>query len=228
MSLTGLDPDDDAPPAEFAALPTVLPLDARQLRERTIRDYARNMGAPGMPSTIEEIERLAVADLVLSDAVTRDAPAHIPPTAAQVAEAKVARRQTLAEEQRAKGVELTNEAPRELGPQFDLPPEFGTSDRWGHAKGRLAAIVAGAGAPKRFASGAFDFRSMTSTCACPDLAYRFLAAWCDFDLRYVAQTAKHNPFFGMSSRDASLKLARVVEDLCDASTGRLGQWWVPK
>jgi len=32
----------------------------------------------------------------------------------------------------------------------------------------------------------------------------------------------------MPKREASMKLAREVEDICDASSGRLGPWQVPK
>lgn len=223
--------EDSAPPAlmpgdPVAALRPVK--DPHELRDRTIRDYTRSMGAPGMPSTAEGIERLALADLALGDAYNRDAPTGFAPTAEQRAAAKAERDAAQASEMRARGIELTRSKPRDLGPQLDIPPSIGLSDRWMHAKGRLSAILRGAGPPRRFPSGAFDFRSMTSTCECPDLAYRFLAAWFDFDLRHVPETARHNPFYGMAHRDASLKLVRVVEDLCDKSTGRLGPWWVPK
>lgn len=220
------DAEDAAPPLEMPALPPLRPpLDPRALRDRTVADYMRNMGAPGMPTTADEIERLAVADLNLSDAYARDEPPVAPPTPEQRAARKAEADAAVAEQVRRDGMELTRNKPRELGPQFDLPADYAASLRWRLAKGRLGQILAGASPPKRFPDGSFDFRSMTATCECPAQAYDFLAAWFNFDLRHVPETARHNPFFGMSHRDASLKLARLVEDLADASTGKLGAWF---
>ena len=184
--------------------------------------------AAGMPADAAGIERLAKDDLRLADAYKRDTAEGMAPTEAQRAAAKAASQAAAAEQAKADGVEITKGKARELGPQFDLPAEYGTSDRWRLAKGRLARIISGAGMPSRRVDGSFDFAAMTATCEIPALAYRYLCAWFNFDLRYLPQTARHNPFYGMSSRDASLKLAREVEDICDASSGRLGPWQVPK
>jgi hypothetical protein len=223
--------EDNAPAYEVPVAPIAAPrpiVDPLALKERTVRDYTRNAGRPGMPSSAAAIEALAVADLNLSDAYLRDTPKPMAPSPAAQAEAKREQRakaDALAKEQH--GVDVTRGPVRDLGPQLDLPPEYGLSERWQHAKGRLLMIMTGASPPVRFADGTFDFRSMTSTCLAPDLAYRFLAHWFDFDLRGLPQTAKHNPYYGMSHRDASLKLARLVEDLCDESTKipAFGNWW---
>lgn len=220
--------DPSAPPVEMPPVAPLRPItDPLELRDRTIRDYARNMGAAGMPSDVAGIERLAKADLELADGYNRDTPAGIAPTEAQRAAARQAAKEAAAEQARADGVEIQRK-PRDLGPQFDLPPEYERSERWMLAKGRLARIISGAGLPARHPDGSFNFHAMTATCEVPHLAYRYLAAWCNFDLRYLPETARHNPFFMMSTREASLKLAREVEDICDASSGRLGPWQVPK
>lgn len=221
---------DDGPPMVAPALPPMRPItDPRVLRDRTVADYMRNMGAPGMPATPDGIEALAVADLNLSDAFRRDEPAPLPRKPMDPAEAQARADEAVAAKVRETGAEVTR-APRDLGPQFDLPPEYGASERWQAAKYRLAMIMRGASPPIRRPDGSFDFRSMTATCEAPALAYKFLCHWFDHDLRYVAQTQRHNPYFGLSNRDASLKLARLVEDLCDQSTGipGLGAWRVEK
>lgn len=223
--------EDDAAPYVVPGPPIRAPrpiVDPLELKDRTVRDYTRTLGAMGMPAA--DIEALAVADLGLADNYHRTEPAAPAPSAEARAEAQARRNAALDAKLAEDNVTLTRNAPRELGPQFDLPPEYGLSERWRCAKARLGQILTGASPPIRFPSGAFDFRSMTATCEAPALAYKFLAHWCDFDLRYVVETQKHNPYFGMSHRDASLKLARLVEDLCDASTGipGLGAWRVEK
>lgn len=231
MTFDAESPHAAEPATEFPARKELVPItDPLALRDRTVRDYARAMGTPGMPSTSAGIEALAKADLHLSDAYHRDTPTGMAPTASQQAAAAEAKRETAEERARELGAEIVRggQPATEFGPQVDLPPEYGASERWRLAKGRLARICAGAGAPRRHPDGSFDFAAMTSTCVMPRLAYRYLAAWFNFDLRHVPQTARHNPFYGMPAREASLRLSREVEDICDASTGRLGPWFVPK
>lgn len=220
-----------APPYEVPGPPirALKPItDPLALKERTVRDYTHSMGGPGVSSV--DIEALAVADLNLADAFKRDEVPRTMPTPEQRAADKAARDAAIEAELAKDGLTLTRNAPRELGPQFDLPPEYGLSERWQAAKGRLMRILAGCGEPTRLPSGAYDFRAMTATAECPGLAYTFLCHWFDFDLRYEPKTARHNPYFMMSHRDASLKLARLVEDLCDQSTGipGLGAWRTEK
>ena len=220
--------DPAAPPVEMPPIAPLRPItDPLELRDRTIRDYTRNMGAAGMPADAAGIERLAKADLQLADAYKRDEPVGMAPSEASRIAAREAARAAAEAKAREDGIEIKREA-RDLGPQFDLPPEYGNSERWRLAKGRMARIVAGAGAPLRHPDGSFDFRAMTSTCEIPHLAYRYLCAWFNFDFRYIPETARHNPFFMMPKREASMKLAREVEDICDTSSGRLGPWFVPK
>lgn len=225
--------EDEAAPYEVPGPPirALRPItDPLELRDRTVRDYKRNLERIGAPMSAADLEAVAVADLHLSDAVTRDdGPRHVP-TAAEREAAKAKRDAALDAKLASDNLKLTRDQPRDLGPQVDLPPEYGLSERWRAAKFRLAQILRGASPPVRTPAGGFDFRAMTTTCEVPALAYRFLALWCDFDLRGMPETAKHNPFYGLSHRDASLKLARLVEDICDASTGvpGLGAWRTEK
>lgn len=221
--------EDEAPPFVVQGPPirAFRPItDPLELKDRTVRDYTRSM--PGLSAL--DIETIAVADLNLSDAFKRDEVPRTPPTEAQKAEAKAQRDAALDAKFAEENLTLTRNAPRELGPQFDLPPEYGESERWRSAKARLGRILTGAGPVTRHPDGTYDFRSMTSTCECPGLAYTFLCHWFDFDLRYEPRTQKHNPYYAMTRREASLKLARLVEDLCDSSTGipGLGAWRTEK
>ena len=37
-----------------------------------------------------------------------------------------------------------------------------------------------------------------------------------------------NPFHGLDPIDFGAKFQRMIEDICDRSTSKLGPWWVPK
>ncbi len=124
------------------------------------------------------------------------------------------------------GNEITYTTPREWGPTLDLPPEVENDPKWLHAKGRLRRISTGSGPPVRHPDGSYDFHAMTATCEYPAGAYQFLANWFSLDFRYVWETRKHNPFYGMPLREASLKFVRLAMNICDQSTGVLGGWWV--
>lgn len=60
------------------------------------------------------------------------------------------------------------------------------------------------------------------------LAQRYMETWVYFTTRDRPPPVKgtdHNPFRHLSDRDAERKFQRIVEDICDASTGVLGSWW---
>jgi hypothetical protein len=219
----------DVEPFEIPTLPALVPLrSAHELKERTLRDYSRNAGLPGMPSDPAAIERLVMADLNLSDAYERE---EGPPVARapESAEARDTRQE--ADRYRIEhetGAQLVREKPGHVGPALDLPPEIESSERWALARGRLARIMEGASLSTRHPDGSLDFRSMTSTCNYPAGAYELLTNWFSFDLRYAWQTRRHNPFYGMSHRDASLKFVRLATDICDRSSVVLGTWFTPR
>lgn len=61
------------------------------------------------------------------------------------------------------------------------------------------------------------------------LAKRYGELWCYYMTRGKpppARGADHNPFRHLSDLDAERLFMRRVEDICDASTGVLGGWWV--
>lgn len=218
---------------EIAAPPELVPLkSAQELKDRTMRDYMRNAGLPGMPSDPREIERLVNADLNLADNYEREeGPPEVKPEES---------REEQAENRRLKDFKLNNLLPdntqivRNVQSQvfsdfLDLPPEIENSEKWRLARGRMVRIMEGASAAPRTADGRLDFRAMTSTCNYPRGAYELISDMFSFEYRYEYITRKHNPFFGMSKRDASLQFVARAMNICDRSTGTsMGQWFVPK
>lgn len=203
-----------------------------ELKDRMIADYTSKAGLFGMPTDPTEIERLVTRDLNYVAGYHRDeTPIEVKPKAAdEIAEERREKRERaqarLDEDTEGKAKILPPTArPRDWGPMLDLPPSVGASERWKLAKGRLTRIMNGASDPKRHPDGTYDLISMTRTCGYPEGAADFLAAWISFDFRGVWQTRNHNPFYGLSHRDASLKFVRVVEDICDRSSVRFGNWF---
>lgn len=203
-----------------------------ELKARMLEDYTAKRGTFGLPTEPAAIERLVLHDLQLADAFRRDEgppPERPTPTAEDVAKRRAKAQAAVAEQTAGQGQLTVGAAPTEWGPTLDLPPSIGLSERWMLAKGRIRRVMEGASLPIKHPDGSYDFRSMTATCNYPDGAYAFLSLWFSFDLRGLVQTRKHNPFFGLSHREASLKFVRLTEDICDASSSTsMGSWFVPK
>jgi hypothetical protein len=172
-----------------------------------------------------------MSDLGLSDAYEREEGPHVPApveSAADRAERQKVDRDSI---EHQTGMRVVDQArPGGFVPALDLPPEIEQSEKWALARGRLARICEGAAlTPTRHPDGSLNFRGMTSTCNYPAGAYDLLSHWFSFDLRYAWQTRKHNPFYGMSKRDASLKFVRLAMDVCDRSSSTsMGSWFTPK
>lgn len=204
----------------------------QELKARMLEDYTRKAGTFGLPSDSTEIERLVLSDLRLADAFRRDegpAPERQAPSADDIAKSRAAAQARLAEKTKGQGSLSVGQQATDWGPTLNLPASVGASERWMLAKGRMRRVMDGASPPLRHPDGTYDFKSMTATCGYPAGAFAFLSLWFSFDLRGLVQTRRHNPFFGLSHRDASLKFVRMTEDICDASTGTsMGPWFTPK
>lgn len=212
----------------FAPIPESRPLkDPRAAKDQLLRGWSALKGTMGLPSDGEALERLAIHDLTIHDAVKRDDPAPMPLNP-ESPEDRAARQAEFARTQAEERGAIITHAPRgpQLIPILDLPPHL-VSARWPFALGRLKRILEGA-TPAFTADGNIDWRATCSTCGDPKRAYEYMELKSWFDFRLVPQTRRHNPFHGMSSRDAGLKFQAEVENLCDRSSGRLGPWWVPK
>ncbi len=96
------------------------------------------------------------------------------------------------------------------------------SARWAAACARVGRICEGAQLSR-------NFEAACRTATMPKLAARYLETHFYLMTRnrpHWRPGPDHNPFRGMNDADAVAKFQRLVEDICDASTGVLGSWYV--
>ena len=197
------------------------------LKERTVRDYTRLAQRAGFPVDPAAIERLAAADCDLADRVDADArPAAKaakpdPVKAAAVEAEKSGELDRLAAEAGTSIVRDQRKVVRKRLAALHAVPK--PHSRWSNAVARMARIIAGA-------TPSTNRRAMVSTCECPDLAWEILRIQAWLITRHVPPRFgdELNPFYGLTDRDFVGKFQRLVEDVCDKSTGRLGSWRTPK
>jgi hypothetical protein len=94
-------------------------------------------------------------------------------------------------------------------------------ERWAHAVKRIERIMEGC-------ARANNLKAAANGAEYGGLATRFAETWAYYITRSKPSPTRgmdHNPFRGLSDRDASRKFIRMVEDICDASTGVLGSWY---
>lgn len=202
------------------------PITGHALRDATIRDYKRNAERMGLVVDMAAIERQAIADCELFEAVMRatdPAPTRAKPDPAKEA----AKADALDEAAAAQGMEVVRDQKRMIKERLTKLTAVPKPDsKWAHALGRRARILSGA-------TPSTDRRKMVSTCEMPALAWDFLRlhAWAVTRIRKgnpPRLTGEANPFDHLSTRDFIAKFEAMTYDICDRSTGRLGPWWVPK
>lgn len=202
---------DRIPHKSAPLIPLKSPL---ELKEATIRDYMRNGERGGMPSSRADVEKLAKADLEMVDAYKRgiDLSPKLPK--------KRVKRDVIVPPTEMPGPQVRQGAPAKRDrPDVLYAQAHKVSQRWPFAMGRIKRIIDGA---TQSASNAV----LMSTCECPDLALEVRRLHADYLMR--GRISKHNPFSGLSEDDARRKMIRMVEDICDKSSGRLGPWWIPR
>lgn len=93
-------------------------------------------------------------------------------------------------------------------------------ERWSHACARIFRILEGAGH-----GGASTTVAAVRDAEMPKLAAEYLL---EFKLYNFLRHRDHesNKYRGLTEPEAARKFMRIVEDICDRSTGRLGGWWV--
>jgi len=70
-----------------------------------------------------------------------------------------------------------------------------------------------------------DIREKCQFSETPKLATEFWIAYLNYKMfRYSKKYM--NPFYGKNDVDCARILQRLVEDICDRSTGKMGPWWV--
>jgi len=187
-------------------------LTAQELREVTVRDYMRSMGLARA-----EAEKLALSDLITVDNATRYGDIGAKPDKPRSKPA-------------GKVVSLDDKpSPQPRQPQGQTvrvkalhSNPLMTGERWALAVGRIARILAGAGRSAILADAARNAEI-------PALAVDFADVWSDFQTRNPYRVGESkNRFDGMKDSDAAKKFIRLVEDICDRSSGRMGPWFVPK
>lgn len=200
------------------------PIVGLALKERTVRDYTRAAERAGGTVDHAAIERLAVHDCQVFDAVMRDqaaAPARKPEPDPRLE----AERAFALDEQAAQvGARLDRgdvEYEDRVIPILNAKPLPQT--RLAQMLMRIQRIVAGATPAK-------DLRACVLTCDAPDLALEVLKlhAWIATRFRKPRDKDEPNPFYGLSDMDCSRLYTRRLEDVCDRSNARLGfgPWWV--
>ncbi len=206
-------------------IPRLRPLTTpQQVREATVRDYARTAAAFGDKVTPRQIERQAVADCELADRFNAE---QRTPSATEQRSRRAlfreSRKAARAEGLSAAGVQVVD--PLKTTPQIirtaHMPCDRDV--RWMHARGRAKRILEGVATHR-------DPVVACSTATCPDLALRLMRIYADFATRNVPRRPgdEANPFANLGPGDTSRVLQRLVEDVCDSSSGRMGPWLVPK
>lgn len=189
-----------------------------ELREATERDYRASFARAGYALTDEQIRRIAMSDLEMVDSARAagDLASQRPATPAPIA-----RPNNVAKAHEAAGTHEANGRTLKFRSLDANPQTLGA--RWGAAVARLARIMEGAGR-------AATLHGAVSNATVPRLAREWMNAYGYWLTRSAPPPTRgrvdHNPFRGMSDKDASKKLIRIGEDICDRSTGVLGSWYV--
>lgn len=198
------------------------PVTGTDLRDVTVRDYKRAAERAGMPIDLAEIERQATADCETYDAVRR---AVVPTGPAAPDPAKEQEKADELDRQAADAgatiIRDQRKIVRKKLAALHATPKPGS--RWSLALGRIARIVSGA-------TPSTDRRKLVSTCEIPALAWEVMRIQAYVVTRHVPPRFgdEINPFYGLSTRDFTRKFQRMIEDVADQSTGKLGPWFVPK
>lgn len=206
---------------KFSPIKALKPLlTPQEIRNATIRDYTRAAERAGVRVDSQTIERAAVNDCELYDAVMRGVRTE-PSQSSTQEKRRVERRNALADTMRETGARPVSRSTKLNIPILNGRPKLGS--RWSFALGRIKRIVAGA-------SQHPDPRVAFATCEIPKLAYEVFRIHAFVALRKFPPRSgdEPNPFYGLSDADFGRVLQRKLEDICDLSCGRMGPWFVPK
>lgn len=196
------------------------------LREKLVAYYMRAYTRAYGHADRASIERKVVADLEYVEAVkgaaraTRPAPARVARPPAE--RPNVLERSDI--DPSLKGLKLTKDDPNVryyYCSVLDGNPQL-VSEQWGAAVARIKRILEGTG-------GSAVFSQAVTNATMPKLAARVIEVWSFYKNRgrpAPARGVDHNPFRGLSNRDAFRMYQRLMMDICDRSTGVLGSWYV--
>lgn len=197
-------------------------LDPHTIRERMIAGYTRSYAHSQIPMTPREIEQQVVADCELVDAARAAGDIDTAPRSAPV-QPPAPRPDPVAQAAAENGLR-TNASGQivRFRVLHDDPTKI--SERWGYAAGRIKRILEGI---RRDTS---SLVVAVEHAECGKLATEFADLWAHFK-QFMGPPPKtgpdRNPFRGLSTKDAARKFQRLVEDICDRSTGipGFGPWF---
>jgi len=197
-------------------------LDPQTVRQRMIRSYTAGYRRAGIAMTSREIEQQVVSDCEIVDAARARGEISNGPQPGAAAPAK----QRVDHVAKAAAETGMRTNPDGQIVRFKVLHEDPTkvSERWGYAAGRIKRILEGVRKDTSSLVVAVEDAELGK------LATEFANLWAYFKtfMGPPPRTGPDpNPFRGLSTRDAARKFQRLVEDICDRSTGipGLGPWF---
>lgn len=193
-----------------------------ELRDKLVAYYERVFKRVYGAADRTAIERKVVADLQYVDAAKRAAhPRRARKRAEPVERASVLER---VRDPELKGLALKKtEAPE--GDAYTSPlyvnPQL-VGERWAAAVARVARILRGTG-------GSNLYTQAVASAGVPTLALKILETYGFYMNRGTVAPIRgvdHNPYRGLTNRDAFRAFARRIEDICDESNAYFPAWWV--
>jgi hypothetical protein len=196
----------------------VIPLSPHEVRARMVASYRASYQRAGSNATEREIEQLVVADCELVDRAR--AAGHLTSGGKRDRAPGPVRPDLLAKAQHDTGTRITDKVtPVRIRALHSDPMQV--SERWGSAVHRIGQVL------ERTAR-ASSLGAAVAGAELPVLAKRYADTWSYFITadRPAPAGVDHNPFRSLAPKDRARAFMRAVEDICDASTGALGPWWV--
>lgn len=197
-------------------------IDPRTVRDRMISSYSKSYARAQIKMSQRDIERQVIADCQIVDNA-KAAGDIATGQRKKPAQAKRPRRNVVAEAQRDTRTTLSVDSAGQVVRTRALHsrPSM-TSERWGYAAGRISRILEGVRRDTSSLVVAVEDAELG------ELAMAYADVWGYFMTRLQPPPLSgndRNPFRGLSDRDAARKFQRLVEDICDRSTGKLGSWY---
>ena len=203
------------------------------LRDKTMESYAHNVRRQGVEPDMEYIRALAEADLGMVENYDRSIAGKVQPKAEAAPTPTERKRDDDPVSTYAKENNLrihVRDAPDGVTCDSALKmPYSAAADRWTHAQGRIMQILE----PQGVIDSSMEMKdvptrleAMWKNAKVPQLARMVLEifSWANMS----GKKHRLNPFYGLGPRDMQRKYVRMIEDVCDASTGipTLGPWYI--
>jgi hypothetical protein len=188
-----------------------------------VAGYMQGYTRAGISMSLRDVEKQVLADCDLVDNARKAGDLAAPGAKPNKKKERKARPDPLLAAQRETGLDLRVNEKRQVvrSKTFNANPML-TSERWGAAAARIKRILEGVRKDTSSLVVAVEDAELGV------LATQYADLWGHFMTRYQAPPLSgndRNPFRGMNDRDSARKFQRLVEDICDRSTSRLGAWF---